>query len=120
MANVFNGFEQESPNLFLKIPTYKLVLIAENVRDTFWRQLYTDGKKHAPKVSNPFNYTTNLRILKFHSIVIVYYYVLSLIMLYYQILIMKLMFSGNNWKVLWKNLIGDPKQKWPNYHAVDK
>ena len=96
MANVFNGFEQESPNLFLKIPLYKLVLIAENVRDTFLRQLYSDGKTHAPKVSNPFNLITHLRILKFHSIVIVYYYVLSLIMVYYISLILKLMLLDNS------------------------
>ena len=41
-------------------------------------------------------------------------------MLHYQILILKLMFLGNNWKVLWKNLIGDPEQKRPDDHAVDK
>ena len=52
--HIFNGLQQNTQNIFLKITPTPSGYDHRRLVDIFWRPLYTDWKKHVSKVSNPF------------------------------------------------------------------
>ena len=54
---------------YSKLLQHRLALITESLCNTFDRPLYSDWKKHVPKVSNPFNDNWDIHIISSFSLI---------------------------------------------------